>query len=173
MNYNDSFPSAINPPSESVVNIDSDLIGKAMEVSRISPRRRVILPFHKSSDDTLQRMLNALQPGSYVQPHRHKTPPKAESIIVLKGAICYITFKDNGDSDKKIILTANSAITGIDTEPGIYHTFFALEKDTVLFEVKPGPYSPDTDKDFATWAPSENADEAVEYLNKLYDLAKI
>ena len=173
MNHKDSFPRAINPPSGSVVNIDSDLIGKAMEVSRISPRHRVILPFHKSSDDTLQRMLNALQPGSYVQPHRHKTPPKAESIIVLKGAICYITFKDNGDMDKKIILTANSAITGIDTEPGIYHTFFALEKDTVLFEVKPGPYSPDTDKDFATWAPSENADEAVEYLNKLYDLAKI
>ncbi len=173
MNHKDSFPRAINPPSESVVNIGSDLIGKAMEVSRISPRRRVILPFHKSPDDTLQRMLNALQPGSYVPPHRHKTPPKAESIIVLKGAICYITFKDNGDVDKKIILTANSDITGIDTEPGIYHTFFALEKDTVLFEVKPGPYSPVTDKDFATWAPSENADEAVEYLNKLYDLAKI
>ncbi len=75
--------------------------------------------------------------------------------------------------DKKIILTANATITGIDTEPGIYHTFFALEKDTVLFKVKPGPYSPDTDKDSGTSAPSENADEAVEYLNKLYDLAKI
>ncbi len=92
---------------------------------------------------------------------------------MLKGAICYITFKDNGDLDKKIILTANSSITGIDTKPDIYHTLFALEKDTVLFEVKPGPYSLDTDKGFATWAPSENTDETVEYLNKLYEFAKI
>ena len=41
---------------------------------------------------------------------------------------------------------------GIDFEGGTWHSFHALEKDTVLFEVKPGPYNPDADKEFAPWA---------------------
>ena len=37
----------------------------------------------------------------------------------------------------------------------MWPTFAALEAGTVLFEIKPGPYSALTDKDFAHWAPPE------------------
>jgi cupin fold WbuC family metalloprotein len=115
-------------------------------------------------------MLNALQPGSYIQPHRHAVPPKPESLILLRGRLCYLSFSDDGDLDRKFILGGRGDAVGIDAEPGIYHTFFALDEDTVLFEVKPGPYEPMTDKDFATWAPRENSPEAASYLASLYSL---
>ena len=42
-----------------------------------------------------------------------------------------------------------------------------LEPDTVVFEVKPGPYQPTSDKDFAPWAPAEGGPDAPAYLADL------
>jgi cupin fold WbuC family metalloprotein len=112
-------------------------------------------------------MLNAIQPLSYIQPHRHASPPKAESFIVLRGAICFITFSESGEVDGHSVLRAQSTMFGIDIKPGRYHTFFAIEDDTVLFEVKPGPYDAKTDKDFASWAPMEGSEGVAKYLEGL------
>ena len=76
----------------------------------------------------------------------------------------------NGDIDNKYILKSGIGDLGIDTSPGIYHTFFAVEEDTVLFEVKPGPYDSITDKDFAKWAPAEGSEEVNEYFNAIQNL---
>lgn len=161
------FPRALPPPEGSLVVIHIAQIAEAVQASRRSPRRRVILPFHKRNEDSLHRMLNAMQPGSYVQPHRHASPPKAESLVVLQGAIGYVAFDDDGAVDRHFVLQADGEQFGVDTEPGIFHTFFALEEDTVLFEVKPGPYEPTSDKDFAGWAPGEGEAQAAAYLAKL------
>lgn len=169
---NNEFPRALTPPKEPIVVIGPSVIEKAIRASRRSPRGRVILPFHKGEGDTLQRMLNALQPGSYIQPHRHATPPKSESILVLRGSICYVTFSEVGKVDEAILLGTGSESLGIDTQAGVYHTFFALEPDTVLFEVKPGPYDAETDKQFAPWAPPEGSQEARVYLAELEELAQ-
>lgn len=163
----DPIPRAINAPDGEVVIISDSLVKEVIEASRRSPRRRVILPFHTQSDDSMHRMLNAIQPLSYVQPHRHASPPKAESFIVLRGAICFLTFSDSGEVDGRFIIRAQSEMFGIDIKPGRYHTFFAIEDDTVLFEVKPGPYDEKTDKDFASWAPEEGSEWAEKYLEDL------
>ncbi|MCP4665681.1 MAG: WbuC family cupin fold metalloprotein [Deltaproteobacteria bacterium] len=159
----------MDPPKGPVVLLDSVIFSRAIAQSRKSPRGRMILPFHKSHDDLLQRMLNVLQPGSYIQPHRHVSPPKAESILVLKGSICFVSFEDAGEIDDYFLLSRGSGKIGIDVMPGVFHTFFALEEDTVLFEVKPGPYAQIDDKDFAAWAPVEGSEGAKEYLEKLWD----
>ena len=109
-------------------------------------------------------------PNSYVQPHRHLDPPKAESIIVLKGAIIYVEFNNIGEIENFCQLSSESLNIGVDIEPGIFHTFFAVVEDTVLFEVKPGPYERSSDKDFASWAPTEGAESAIDYLQNLYQL---
>ena len=44
-----------------------------------------------------------------------------------------------------------------DIRAGVWHTLVAMETGTVIFEVKPGPYSPLTDKDFARGAPDEDS----------------
>ena len=170
MEHKKKFPRALSPPGEKVVIIDNKMIKKAIDASRDSPRKRIILPFHKFPSDNLHRMLNALQPRSYIQPHRHFDPPKAESIVVLKGEIIYIVFNNTGDIESFSALSADSFNIGIDTEPGIYHTLFATVEDTVVFEVKPGPYEQISDKDFASWAPAEGSPRATEYLRRLLDL---
>jgi cupin fold WbuC family metalloprotein len=158
---------ALPPPSGPVSLLTTELLDRAVEASRRSSRRRVILPLHPSHADPLHRMLNACQPGTYIQPHRHCAPPKAESIVVLRGAIGLVLFDEAGRITGAHVLRAGSDQFGIDLHPGVYHTFVVLEPDTVLFEVKPGPYQEATDKDFATWAPIEGSVEAKQFLGVL------
>jgi cupin fold WbuC family metalloprotein len=165
-----AFPLALPAPGTPVTLIGHALMQETIALSRQSPRRRIICPFHQSAGDSLHRMLNAIQPHSYIRPHRHLNPPKAESIVVLRGSIGYLTFNDLGAVEQMHVLGANRPSFGVDTQPGIFHTFLSLEEDTVLFEVKPGPYEKASDKDFAPWAPREGSDEAKAYLDQLYRL---
>ncbi|WP_322609015.1 WbuC family cupin fold metalloprotein [Pontiella agarivorans] len=146
--------------------ISSGLIRQVLDGSRSSARKRMILPLHKGDAALLQRMLNAVQPGTYIRPHRH-TADRAESIIVLQGAIQFLRFDDCGEIVQSLEVRAGSSVFGVDIEGGIWHSFLAVEPDTVLFEVKPGPYDPETDKEFARWAPSEFSAEAEAYLQNL------
>jgi cupin fold WbuC family metalloprotein len=150
-----------------LVVIDDALIERALAASRASPRGRVILPFHQSHDEVCHRMLNAVQPGSYVRPHRHVTPPKPESVVVLRGAIRFVTFSDEGQVRKRFTCQFGRGPIGVDVRPGVFHTFFALEPDTVVFEAKPGPYDATSDKEFAPWAPAEGSPDAAQYLERL------
>ena len=172
MTSKDPYPKALAPPDENNTLISADLIDRCVIASRQSPRQRMIQPLHKTSDAGLHRMLNAMQPGSYIQPHRHLFPPKAESVIVLRGAIHVFIFASDGIIDAVHTIKAGSINIGIDSEPGVFHTFAAIEKDTVLFEVKPGPYNQADDKDFAPWAPEEGTHGAKEYLDNLYQKGK-
>jgi cupin fold WbuC family metalloprotein len=136
----------------------------AIAVSHSSPRRRVIQPFHRDHSADLQRMFNAVQPDSYIAPHRHLDPPKAESWIVLRGALAFFTFDEHGRVEECLEIRAGGPIFGVDLEPGVYHTFFALEPDTVVYEVKSGPYLPSNDKAFPEWAPREGSNNVPAYL---------
>jgi cupin fold WbuC family metalloprotein len=137
--------------------------------SRDNPRRRVIQPFHKTEADTLHRMLNAVQPDSYIRPHRHLDPPKAEAWILLRGAVAFFTFDDDGKVRECLRLRAGSERFGVDLVPGVYHSFIALEPDTVIYEVKPGPYTQSTDKSFAPFAPEEGSTRAPAYMVSLLE----
>jgi len=167
-----SVPRALAAPGTGTTLITTNLIRQAVEASRRSPRKRIILPLHKNPKSSLHRMLNALQPYSYVRPHRHFQPPKAESVIVLQGAMLCFIFSPAGQVEQIYTLAAGSTHFGVDSEPGVYHTFLALEQDTVLFEAKPGPYTQSSDKDFASWAPEEGTPEAESYMEYLYGLAR-
>jgi len=158
---------ALPAPPGTTVLIDAALIQTAIDASRISARGRVILPLHEAHGETLHRMLNAVQPGSYIRPHRHLDPPKAEAVVLLRGSLRYLEFTPAGDLARVVTLTAASGNIGLDTRAGVYHTFYALEPDTVVFEAKPGPYDPTSDKEFAGWAPPEGSAEAGLYLERL------
>jgi len=166
------FPRAFSAPAENVTTLNAAIIKRVVEGSRNSPRKRIIYPLHKTADSSLHRMLNGLQPYSYIRPHKHLHPPKAESVIVLKGAILSFVFDVTGNIIEVQTLTAGGINFGVDSEPGVFHTFLALQKDTVLFEVKPGPYEQNSDKDFALWAPREGSEETTEYMDYLYDMGK-
>lgn len=153
------------------VVVDTALINDKARDARQSDRKRDIHIFHTGDQDPLQRMLNAIQPGSYIPPHRHHSPPKSESIVLLQGALAYVSFDDDGTPQEAhfTMLDVKRGTHGLDIRPGVWHTILALDPDTVIFEVKPGPYDPPPDKGFAPWAPPENSPVATKYLMELED----
>lgn len=161
------FPLALPAPEGAMTRIDGELLRRAVEMSRRSPRRRIIQPLHKSPDALLHRMLNCMQPGTYIRPHRHVDPPKPESFILVSGALVQLVFDDSGQLIESYEVRAGSELFGGDIEPGVWHSWIVLEPDTVAFEVKPGPYTKTSDKEFAPWAPEEGTDEAREWLKEM------
>lgn len=158
-------PVALLPPSNEYNFLTKEMIQEAIVLSRKSKRKRIILPLHKNDDATLHRMFNVIQPGSYIRPHTHQKSNKSESIVVLQGAICVIIFDSEGHIIEHRDIEANSFNFGIDLEPHIIHSFFALKEDTIIFEVKPGPYNKTLDKGFMPWSPEEFTAEAQSYLS--------
>ncbi|MGC4065653.1 MAG: WbuC family cupin fold metalloprotein [Polyangiaceae bacterium] len=151
--------------------IDRELLDRTIEDARRSPRLRKNYNFHASDDDNPHRFLNVICRGSYCAPHRHVSPPKPESFLVLSGALRLVIFEDDGTPAVWYRL-GEGGIFGIDVAPGLWHTVLALSDVAVCYEVKPGPYVPLSDKDFAPWAPREGAPHVGSYLDGLQRLAE-
>ncbi len=149
--------------------ITTALITSLRERAASLPRLRTNHNFHSGPADNPHRFLNVMMRGTYCQPHRHVTPPKAESWILLEGSVRFFTFDDTGAITSARDLVANSPIFGIDLAAGEWHTLGVTSDCAVIYEVKPGPWDPATDKDFAAWAPPEGAPEVAGYLQALLD----
>jgi cupin fold WbuC family metalloprotein len=132
-----------------------------------SPRRRMNLNFHDTPEHPANRMLNAMEPDSYIQPHRHTAAFKDETFVVVKGAIGVVLFDERGSVSDTAILRAQGDLIGLHVPAGVFHSLVALEPGSVFFEVKAGPYDPATAKESAPWAPEEGAKDAPAYLSKL------
>ena len=146
--------------------VDAALVAQKARDAAVNPRKREIHRFHAADAETLHRMVNAMQPGTYVRPHRHLTPPKAEAFMVLSGRVGFIAFDEAGHFGREdcVVLDRDQGALVVDVVAGVWHTIVALAPDTVAFEVKPGPYSPLSDKDFASWAPAEGTPESLAYM---------
>jgi len=135
--------------------IDAETLHSLSASARQAPRRRANHNLHPSLDDAVQRMCNAVEPGSYVRPHRHPEPGKWEFFAIIIGAAVVLVFDMEGRVMQRAELRAGGPVYAAEIPPGAWHTLAALEPGTVLLEVKQGPYTPLTDRDFATWAPAE------------------
>lgn len=152
----------------SVVQLLTDsLIQSVIAKAAASPRLRANHNFHSGPEDNPHRFLNVLIYGTYIAPHRHKSPPKEESFIVLEGEVAFIIFDDAGKVEQRLVLSGSGPARGIDVAPGVWHTLAALTPHAVCYEVKPGPWDPATDKEFAPWAPREGDARASAYLQRL------
>jgi cupin fold WbuC family metalloprotein len=148
-----------------IQTIDRELFRILIERARQSPRLRTNHNFHAAMEENPHRFLNVMLRGTYVAPHRHLDPPKAESFLVLEGEAVFFTFDDAGGITSKHILGRDTI--GIDIDPGIWHTLAVLTDLAVCYEVKPGPYKVANDMDFAPWAPREGDPAAPAYLERL------
>ncbi len=147
--------------------IDDKIIDATTLLAKENPRLRMNHNFHELPDP-LQRMLNAVQPGSYIRPHRHFTPPKVEVFIILKGRGAAILFNDDGSIKEIVVMDAGGPVRGVEFAPGSWHTIVSLKEGTVFFEAKDGPYIAISDKDFAPWAPEpSDTAGARSYLSEL------
>lgn len=142
--------------------IDTQKLQDLCAAAQASPRQRSNFNLHTELADPVQRFLNAIEPGSYIRPHRHTTPvDKWELFVILSGAAAVLTFDDEGRVAERLELEAGGSNIAAEIPAGAWHTLAILKPGTVLFEFKPGPYSPTSDKDFAAWAPSEGEPESA------------
>lgn len=120
--------------------IDQSLLNKVSSEAKESPRLRMNYNFHQNLDDKCHRFLNAVEPGTVVEIHRH--PTKDESFVLLRGKVKVTIHNDDGSIKESVVLNPNEGLYGVDIPKGVWHKVESLETGSVFFECKEGPYVP-------------------------------
>lgn len=152
--------------------LDAALLDGATAAARASARGRRNVNLHADDGERCHRLLNAIEPGSYVAPHRHVDPAKDEAIVAVRGRLGCVLFDDDGTVVAAMALAPGGERFGIDVPHGAFHAVFALEPGTVFFEAKAGPYLPLAPAERAPWAPAEGEPGAAEFLAGLVERAR-
>ena len=147
--------------------IGRDFLERVSSQAKASPRRRRNHNFHASESDTCNRLLNAIEPDSYIQPHCHHEAAKDETLIIVRGRLGVIFFDERGAVTATAVLAPAGESVGVNIPHGMYHTLVALDPGSVFFEAKAGPYAPLTSQEKAPWAPAEGEPRASSYLADL------
>lgn len=141
--------------------IDQELLNKLFEQAKENPRLRQNFDLRTSLNDTSQRMLNALLPGTAVPIHQHKDT--TETVICLCGKLDEVIYEEvvsyEKDTDgvqkgiggqdvvrkvkyrevQRIHLNPTEASYGCQIPKGAWHTVEVIEP-SVIFEAKDGAY---------------------------------
>ena len=72
--------------------------------------------------------------------HRHLA--SSETVVILRGTICWHFYDDSGKETESVVLDANGEPRCLNVEKGRWHSLECLESGSVLFECKDGLYAP-------------------------------
>lgn len=142
--------------------LDQALFDAVAAEARNSVRLRRNHNLH-AEPELVQRFLNVMQPGTYVRPHRHlrSSPGEGfECFLLLQGIMGVLLLDPEGAVIQQLRLDGAGPLRGVEIPEGVFHTLVALAPDTVMFEIKQGPYQPTSDKDFLGAFPEEGTPEA-------------
>ena len=120
--------------------ITKEILYELTEKAKENPRLRQSLDLRNSPDDNSQRMLNALEPGTVMPIHRHHG--SSETVVILRGKICWIFYDENGQETDRVVLDADGEPRMLNVEKDRWHSLECLTTGTVLYESKDGPYYP-------------------------------
>ena len=143
---------------------DNTFLDALMAAAAESPRLRMNHDLRNSPEDTSQRMLNALLPGTVVPVHRHEDT--AETVVCLRGRLWEVIYEEvpaaegasagpsagvSGDASVRAsagpkfrevsrhLLCPAEGCHGMQIPAGAWHTIEVLEP-SVIFEAKDGAY---------------------------------
>jgi cupin fold WbuC family metalloprotein len=150
-----------------ITYVDDRLLDELCGEAAASARRRKNRNFHGENEAPCNRLLNAVEPDSYIRPHRHNEITKGETFIVVRGRLALFFFDDEGRVRDQRVLGPATDCCGVDIAPGTWHGAIALESGTVFFEAKAGPYKPLEVEETAPWAPAEGDEDCQAYLQQL------
>jgi len=128
--------------------IDKQLIDEVSRQAKQSDRLRMNHNFHQSLDEKCHRFLNAVEPGTKVEIHRH--PTKDESFVLLRGKVRVTTYNDDGTVRESVILCPEEGLYGVDIPKNVWHNVESLESGSVFFECKEGPFVPHEEEGILT-----------------------
>lgn len=150
------------------MKINNILLDNLTAQAKESPRLRMNMDLRNSSEDSSQRMLNALEPGSVIPIHRHQKT--SETVVILRGRAVQHLYDAEGRLVESVLLAPVVAgcpvkpgmtegdglrsgedvvsyrngepIPAMNVEKGQWHRLEALESGTVIVEFKDGAYEP-------------------------------
>jgi len=125
-----------------------------------APRLRAHRNLHPELSDPVQRLAIAMEPGTYVRPHRH--PHTFELLFALSGRFLVLNFDDEGNVTHRVVLGEECKV--VEMAAGTWHSVLSLDHGGVIFEVKHGSYQPVAEDDFARWSPAEGEPATAELL---------
>lgn len=118
--------------------INEQILDELSEQAKKSPRLRVAMDLRNTAEDHSQRVLNAVEPGTFIPVHRHQNT--SEIVICVRGHFIEYFYDDNGQIIDTIDMVPGGLV--INVPKGCWHTIKVLESGTVLFEAKDGKYEP-------------------------------
>ena len=136
--------------------IDNILLDLLLEQAKSSPRLRQNFDLRTSTEDTSQRMLNALQPDTVVPIHKHDDT--SETVVCLCGRLEEIIYEEvveyvheetsrteevlRKQTFKEVsrqLLCPAEGLYGVQVPKGAWHTIRVIEP-SVIFEAKDGAF---------------------------------
>lgn len=109
---------------------DSEYFQRLISQAKNNSRGRQHCNIHQSYEEPCQRLFNAIEPGSYIRPHRHITDPRDELLVAIRGKMALFTFNDSGEVARMIPLVAHtgdfSTSVGVEVSSDVWHTVIAL-----------------------------------------------
>ena len=153
---------------QDVISLSEKEIDFLISIAKKTTRKRVRLCCHLSVNDAVHEMVIVHPRKAYVRPHRHLN--KAESFLVLKGEVDYVTFKEKGEIDTILSMgdshSNKSFYQSIRSE--IFHTLVIQSEWLVFLEVTQGPFKKE-DTEFADWSPvNPSKKEIGEFIESIY-----
>ena len=127
------------------MKIDKTILDELTAKAKASERLRMNLDMRTSSDDTSQRMLNAVEPGTIVPIHRHCFT--AETVIIVRGKVKEIFYDNDGNVTEEVVMEVGGECPMVQIPAGMWHTIEALESGSVIFEAKDGAFAPLSEED--------------------------
>ena len=89
--------------------IDKQLIDDVSMQAKQSDRLRMNHNFHQSLEDNCHRFLNAVEPGTKVEKHRHLR--KDETFVLLRGKVRVKTYNADGAVLERIAILFHEKLT--------------------------------------------------------------
>jgi len=121
-----------------IMKITKQILDSLTEQAKSSPRLRMNYDLRNSAEDQSQRMLNALEPGTDMPIHRHRST--SETVVCIRGHFEEYFYDEKGNLTETIDMVPGGVVLNI--EAGQWHSLKSLESGTVLLEIKDGAYKP-------------------------------
>lgn len=123
---------------------DTKLFDELSAQAKVNPCLRQMYDLRNSPEDSNQRFLNALEPGTILPIHKH--PHCNSIIIVLRGAVRHFEYDDEGNVTQQIDARPKDGVQPLtQIEKNKWHNLECLESGTVIFEFKDEKYDQKTD----------------------------
>lgn len=123
--------------------IDRHTLDALTADAKASPRLRMNLDLRNSSEDGSQRMLNAIEPGTVMPVHRHRT--SSETVVCIRGHFEEYFYDDAGRLTDTFDMVPGGLVVNVPV--GQWHSLKSLESGTVLLECKDGAWAPLEEED--------------------------